>query len=644
MWTLPFGRHAACQPIDVTQPQATTRGQQGGVSAVVAGRAVWFTARECRDTTPAKHRDVPLVAAPEAFGSALLVPALAAGRPLRLAGSPCETWAANLMRLTEACRTLWYPAAAGPLVVPGPPAAPGPAGPSVLCFSGGVDAFHTLLAGGQAIDTLALVVGYDVPVADRGRAAAVTGLLTAVAAETGCRGIVMATNLRRHPLVRATPWLRAFAGPLAAIGHLLGPEAGRILISSDGLAFEHPEIGSRPTTDPLFGSAALAVEHVAPGVTRLEKIRAIAAEPIVRRHLRVCWKNVGDRLNCGRCEKCVRTMLALDACGTLCRFPSFDHGRGLTAAIDELPAVDGVTVTFYRELLASGLSSSSAAAVRRLLERSAAVAATPSPKPSVRVASRTASRSRSAVAHRLLAPDAFATVCEPLVGHRVGYVRPIGNVGDRLIEMAMIQLFAAYGIRWRLWRPEVPADGDGLDLLVFGGGGNMGSRYANNHTLRSRALATGLPVVILPQSFTAPEERPFARVFVRERASLALRPDAILAPDLALGLATTPPARPDRDLGVFLRRDQERTGRKPLWARDPVRLHDDPLAYLACAARYRRIVTDRLHFAVAGLHAGREVTLVANDYHKNRSMHETWLADLGCRFADTAAAAQARAA
>jgi exopolysaccharide biosynthesis predicted pyruvyltransferase EpsI len=27
---------------------------------------------------------------------------------------------------------------------------------------------------------------------------------------------------------------------------------------------------------------------------------------------------------------------------------------------------------------------------------------------------------------------------------------------------------------------------------------------------------------------------------------------------------------------------------------------------------------------------------VANAYHKNRSMHETWLARLGCRFADDA--------
>jgi len=246
--------------------------------------------------------------------------------------------------------------------------------------------------------------------------------------------------------------------------------------------------------------------------------------------------------------------------------------------------------------------------------------------------------------HRLLQPAAFAAVCGPLVGRRVGYVRPEGNVGDRLIEVGMTQLFAEYGIRWRLLTPGLPGASDDLDLLVFGGGGNMGTRYPGNHTLRTQALATGLPVVILPQSFTGPEDRPFAKVFVRERGSLALRPDGILAPDLALGLATTDPGRPDRNLGLYLRRDQERGGRKPLFVRDPVRLFRDPFAYLAFAARHRRIVTDRLHFAVAGLHAGREVTLVANDYHKNRSMHETWLADLGCRFAATPAEALGRRA
>jgi hypothetical protein len=37
---------------------------------------------------------------------------------------------------------------------------------------------------------------------------------------------------------------------------------------------------------------------------------------------------------------------------------------------------------------------------------------------------------------RLLPKHAFATVFEPLVGKRIGFVRPFGNVGDALIVMA----------------------------------------------------------------------------------------------------------------------------------------------------------------------------------------------------------------
>jgi len=173
------------------------------------------------------------------------------------------------------------------------------------------------------------------------------------------------------------------------------------------------------------------------------------------------------------------------------------------------------------------------------------------------------------------------------------------------------------------------------DVLVFGGGGSMGTRSEPNYALRTQALASGLPVVILPQSFTDREDRRFARVFVRERASLDLRADGILAPDLMLGLEWPEARSPVQDLGILMRRDHERTGRRLQLSRDPATLCRTPAESLALAARYRRIITDRLHFAIAGLHAGREVTLLPNNYHKNRSMHETWLAELGCRFAES---------
>ena len=230
---------------------------------------------------------------------------------------------------------------------------------------------------------------------------------------------------------------------------------------------------------------------------------------------------------------------------------------------------------------------------------------------------------------------------EPLLGRRVGYVRPAGHVGTSLIELAMTQLFRLYGIRWVRQDLDAPAD---VDVLVFGGGGTMGNRVAADHAIRGRALKLGLPVVILPQSFTDREDRPFERVFVRERVSLGLRPDGVLAPDLALGLAWSPPGPPTRELGILMRRDHERTGRRLLHARDPATLCRSPEEAMALAARYRRIITDRLHCAIAALHAGREVTLLPSNTHKNRSMHETWLGPLGCRFAESVEAALLRRA
>jgi hypothetical protein len=54
-------------------------------------------------------------------------------------------------------------------------------------------------------------------------------------------------------------------------------------------------------------------------------VRRIAASDAALRTLRVCWRNTNNAFNCGRCEKCLRTMFALSCCGALeraSRFPS----------------------------------------------------------------------------------------------------------------------------------------------------------------------------------------------------------------------------------------------------------------------------------------------------------------------------------
>jgi hypothetical protein len=67
--------------------------------------------------------------------------------------------------------------------------------------------------------------------------------------------------------------------------------------------------GSNPVTDWLLSSDSFTIIHDGAAFTRNEKVREIANWLEATRYLRVCWEgNQLDR-NCGRCEKCIRTIL-----------------------------------------------------------------------------------------------------------------------------------------------------------------------------------------------------------------------------------------------------------------------------------------------------------------------------------------------
>lgn len=244
---------------------------------------------------------------------------------------------------------------------------------------------------------------------------------------------------------------------------------------------------------------------------------------------------------------------------------------------------------------------------------------------------------------RLLPLSAFAPIFEPLRGRRVGYVRTPGNVGDGLIEAAAFQLMRNFGVEFAVMKPRPSPK---VEEWLLPGGGSMGSFYANNQRARREVVNAVRPVTVLPQSFITPEDFAYSRVYVRERASLELRPDAVLAPDLALGfeiprhwrLALGLDARWERkpDLGeaLWLRGDREGLFKGVPCAGDPAARCRTPFGYLRLAARHTHVITDRLHFAIAAMTCGRRATLLPNSYFKNRSMHETWLGGLGCEWRD----------
>ena len=90
----------------------------------------------------------------------------------------------------------------------------------------------------------------------------------------------------------------------------------------------------------------------------------------MHRHLRVCWQNVGTDLNCGRCEKCVRTMAMLAGAGVLDRCETFPDRVDLPDRIGQLGSVPSGIVPLWEDLLDSGLDPGEVEAIAALLERS----------------------------------------------------------------------------------------------------------------------------------------------------------------------------------------------------------------------------------------------------------------------------------
>lgn len=233
----------------------------------------------------------------------------------------------------------------------------------------------------------------------------------------------------------------------------------------------------------------------------------------------------------------------------------------------------------------------------------------------------------------------FEPLFAPYAGLDVGFMTLDGNVGDLLINAAARELMKEFRVRTRDLQSVELDSGDLLrpvDAVFVSGGGNMGGMYPVTVRQRARALALGKPVTVLPQTFTDEDEdiTPYHRVYVRERTSLARQPGTLLAPDLALGLR---PPWIDEGVaaatGVWLRTDRERqvpACRASLG--DPALVSDSVSDYLGLASCFEHVVTDRLHFAIASLLVGRKTTLLPNSYHKNRSLYETWLRDLGCRW------------
>ncbi|WP_085317686.1 hypothetical protein [Derxia lacustris] len=192
-----------------------------------------------------------------------------------------------------------------------------PAAPfeAVAAFSGGVDATFTAMRHAKAqvghrtrkLKACAFIHGFDIGLDDQAAYDHAFESASRTLADVQVPLIRIRTNFRQ--LVQVS-WEDAHVAALAAALHTVQGTA-RVALVGSTKAYDELVIpyGSLPITDALLSSERMAVIHDGASHTRTQKVAAIATWPAGAQGLRVCWQEASNGRNCGKCEKCVRSML-----------------------------------------------------------------------------------------------------------------------------------------------------------------------------------------------------------------------------------------------------------------------------------------------------------------------------------------------
>jgi len=295
-----------------------------------SSHTLWFEVPEWAAADPSIVDAAALVA---------LLPAMRTGRALLVRGTMSAALRTNLIELMAAT-SMWFPEFT-PVRIDAEQTDDGPPDhtrlPTGLFFSGGVDSFHSLRTAPHEISHIIHVDALDTDSRDAGLHARIGSMLSDVAERTPVGLIRVRTNMRGllDPFAQWGPHAHALA--LGAVGHALSGGLATVLLAADRTYADLKPYGVHPATTPLYGSHRLATSSHGWGSYRVDKVAQIADWDVAMDHLRVCWRNPDGAYNCGVCEKCIRTVVALELAGA----------AGRCATLGDLPDLETIATIEY---------------------------------------------------------------------------------------------------------------------------------------------------------------------------------------------------------------------------------------------------------------------------------------------------------
>lgn len=228
-------------------------------------------------------------------------------------------------------------------------------------FSGGIDSYFTIarrLPGNAygipvvgELDDLLTVWGFDVGVHDEAQFRPLADKLAESTATMNLNHIIVRTNLRDVVEVFKKRWgPLTFGIGLAFIGFIFEKRFGTVVLGSSYPYGVLMPWGSHPMVDPLFSSSSLKIVHDGASFTRIGKTDIVAGLPEAENSLHVC--QAAGTENCSACEKCYRTMIALDILGKKKSFVSaFNWTLYDVEKIKTLYIGGGHAQIFYQEMV-----------------------------------------------------------------------------------------------------------------------------------------------------------------------------------------------------------------------------------------------------------------------------------------------------
>jgi len=197
-------------------------------------------------------------------------------------------------------------------------------GKTGLFFSAGVDSYYAFLTQKEHIDALIYLDGFDVPLKYTNLRERLHQNIERISQTFNFPILTIETNLKdlHDPYLS---WSFSHGSGLAAAGYLLAAHFSKLWIAPSGNPALVTPFGTHPDLDSKWSSDFLTTDPAPGDIERIEKLRFLGQFGTVPETLHICLKFNQKAINCGRCAKCLRTLVYMQAAGVYERFlPVFE--------------------------------------------------------------------------------------------------------------------------------------------------------------------------------------------------------------------------------------------------------------------------------------------------------------------------------